>query len=107
MNTGKLKDFIEVCKKVKEKDSKGQIKDSYVSLNEKGLRGNYRGMQGKEVLANNVELNSRYGDILTRYYPLASESLVIKLNRKDLYEVITFTHSDKKDSTLWTVKRLA
>lgn len=70
------------------------------------MRGRFRSTPGKEVLANSLLTNVRTGSLLTLYYPNADEAQEITINDKDIYEVVTFSHSDHMDSTLWTLKFL-
>lgn len=104
INPGKLKDRIEILSRNKGKNSGGQPTFEYTKIDEG--RGNYRSVPSKEILAGNIAVNTRSGSVITHYYPNADESLFLRINEKDVYKVIGFSHDDGEASTLWTVEYL-
>ncbi len=104
INPGKLRDRIDILKRVRGKNAGGQITYDY-QLIESG-RGNFRSVPSKEILAGNIAVNTRSGSVLTYFYPDADESLFLRINEKDVYKVIGFSHDDGEESTLWTVEYL-
>lgn len=104
INPGKMKDRIEILTRTNGKNAGGQIIYNY-NVIDTG-RGNFRSVPSKEILAGNIAVNTRSGSVLTQYYPNADESLFLRINEKDVYKVIGFSHDDGEASTLWTVEYL-
>lgn len=103
MDTGKMRDIIEVLESVKSQDSMGKRTEEYKVIQD-NMRGNFRSISGKEMLFSGVQFTLKTGELLTRYFPKASNSQFIRINRSELFEVITANHNDERTSTLWTIR---
>lgn len=104
MNPGKLKDRCKVMMRVKGKNAVGQPTFEYKEISP--LRGNFREMPSKEVLTTDIQVNTRSGTLLTRYYPNADETQFMQINEKHIYRVIGFNHDDNNTQTTWALEYL-
>ncbi len=104
MNPGKLKDRCKVMTRVKGKTSAGQLTYQYNEV--APLRGNFREMPSKDVLALDIQVNTRSGTCMTRYFPGADESQFMQINEKHIYRVLGFNHDDDNTQTIWALEYL-
>lgn len=103
MNVGALKDIVEIYRQTVSPGDGGSPVKSYEKI--VTMRGNWSQVAGTDFIMSNVQLNTRKGTLLTRFYPGADERLFIKINYSDMYEVVTFNHKDRV-STLWNLSFL-
>lgn len=103
MNIGKMRSRIEICRVSTTPGDSGEPVTQIEVIHK--CRGNYRTVGGKEFILSGAHLNSRSGTLQTRYYKDADESLHIRINKGDIYQVDTFNHDERMISTVWTISK--
>lgn len=101
---GSLRQIVEIFSQKVSPGDAGQVVKVF-TLDAK-MRGDWRQINGKEFILSGAQLTDRQGTLLTRFYRNADECLFIRINKKDVYEVTTFNHNNREESTLWTLKML-
>lgn len=104
MKIGALKQIVEVGKLNQVPGDKGEPVKTFSVLD--SMRGGYRSVGGKDLLLSGAEMVVRQGTLQTRYYPKADESQYVRIDRKDIYEVVTFNHDENFRFTVWTLTKL-
>lgn len=103
-NLGRMRERCEILNRTIEPGPKGEQVKVFTEVGRR--RGDWRQAGGQQFLLANAQMNIRSGTLLTHYFPDADESQFIRINGKDVYEVLTFNH-DRNKSTLWTLQLLA
>lgn len=108
MKIGALRERCEILKRVVSPGPKGEPVKTFSTT--AAIRGDWRQVNGRELLLSGAQMNVRQGTLLTRFYPKATESMFIRikgttLDEDVIYEVVTFNHADKNRSTLWTLSK--
>lgn len=108
MKIGALRERCEVLKREITAGPKGETIKGFSTT--AAIRGDWRQVNGRELLLSGAQMNVRQGTLLTRYFPKATESMFIKIKGDSdsddvIYEVVTFNHADKNRSTLWTLSK--
>lgn len=104
MNPGKLKDRVELMRRVKRKNAGGQQIYEYVTVIK--MRGNFREVPSKDILDNAIQVNVRSGTLYSRYYPSADESMYMRINDKLIYRIKGFNHDDYNTATTFALEWL-